>query len=86
MNITAIATPVEDQLVDIVVVPYFENSDTLTGSAKKLDTLLKFLVGIMTKLRIWKIRKGFLIIIYESSAIITKIFYKKRTAETAPFY
>ena len=40
MNITAIATPVEDQLVDIVVVPYFENSDTLTGSAKKLDTLL----------------------------------------------
>ena len=27
MNITAIATPVEDQLVDIVVVPYFENSE-----------------------------------------------------------
>ena len=40
MNITAIDTPVEDQLVADVVVPYFENSITLTGSAKKLDTLL----------------------------------------------
>ena len=41
MNITATDKPVEDQLVDFVVVPYFENTKQLTGSAKNIDDLLK---------------------------------------------
>ena len=40
MNITAIDTPIEHQMVDFIVVPHFENTDKLNGSANKLDTLL----------------------------------------------
>ena len=40
MNITAIETPIEHQVVDFIVVPHFENTDKLNGSANKLDTLL----------------------------------------------
>ncbi|SVC37135.1 uncharacterized protein METZ01_LOCUS289989, partial [marine metagenome] len=40
MNITATDKPVEDQLVDFVVFPYFENTKQLTGSAKNIDDLL----------------------------------------------
>ena len=40
MNITATDKPVEDQLVDFVVFPYFENTKQLTGSAKNIDNLL----------------------------------------------
>ena len=38
MNITAIDTPIEHQMVDFIVVPHFENTDKLNGSANKLDT------------------------------------------------
>ena len=40
MNITAIDTPIEHQVVDFIVLPHFENTDKLNGSANKLDTLL----------------------------------------------
>ena len=40
MNITAIDKPVEDQLVDFIVFPYFEKTKQLTGSAKNIDDLL----------------------------------------------
>ena len=40
MNITATDKPVEDQLVDFVVFPYFENTKQLTDSAKNIDDLL----------------------------------------------
>ena len=40
MNITVIDTPIEHQVVDFIVVPHFENTDKLNGSANKLDTLL----------------------------------------------
>ena len=40
MNIAAIDESVENQLVDFVVIPYFENTKALTGSAKNIDHLL----------------------------------------------
>ena len=39
MNITTTDKPVEDQLVDFVVFPYFENTKQLTDSAKNIDDL-----------------------------------------------